>query len=43
VGRLGKVQGASNAGAPEFYEKKIKNNFPVTVGETLNIFADFGL
>jgi len=28
---------------PRVPRKKIKNNFPVTVGETLNIFADFGL
>ena len=32
-----------SAGTPEFPGKKCKNNFPVTVGETFNRFADFGL
>jgi len=30
-------------GPPSSRHKKIKNNFPVTVGETFNRFADFGL
>jgi len=34
------VQGGPSAGAPEFQAKN-KNNFPVTVGETFNRFADF--
>jgi len=44
LGRMDQVQGLPNAGTPEFQaQKKIKNNFPVTVGETFNRFADFGL
>ena len=36
--------GPPDAGAPEFQaRKKIKNNFSVTVGETFNRVADFGL